>query len=428
MTTKEHYINQLKYKLEGLIGRSISSNADVVELDVCINTILEEEVSYSTLRRFFGFIPQTTPSNRTLNLLSSAIGYKNFSDFCLSEEKDQEWEIVAFFVKLGIQGRLSPENRAVLYQLKEQGHFYPHFTSFLQGLLMQRNMLLFESLVNDAGLYPAYYFYRLRIADVLGMTMRVLPQNQLDEIFELVQKSPNMQELSLYLFVDYSHFNGYYGKWIQNIDLTNVPNRDDQLFIVLIRNLIAFYNQQPMVDLPDIPISNEVKLHPILKGRYFGQRLLMEGGKTSLLKTIFQIAKKSAHKQAFFFELFPMLIILKQFEVIEKIEKLYYEELLTRVNWSFEHKKAFTFIAFSLCAINRGDLKAAEIMLSLIQKNSIENAYLEYVRLLRCIPAYHLSILQENTKEAEIQLHQYEYLSKQLHFSFFTEGFIKTYF
>lgn len=428
MEEQQYYIKQLRLRLQTLLGRKIAKNADIVELESLINNRLspKHQISYSTLRRFFGFIPSTTPRPKTLLVLSKALGYANFSEFCSKHQTQQVWNLLELFEQLDASSELSDTLLEPLLQHSKHPYYLSHFSYFLQQQLKNANFHLLDQLFKASALFPKTYADKLRLADVLGIAARKInPKKDITDLTKLIYNSKIAEELFLYLFVDYGSFNQYYGKLIHTIDLKKIKKQDDKLFIQLIRNNIAFLQNKAMNSLPQVASQD---MHPILKGRYHAQQILMSNQKRKLIDQIFSEARISNAKQDYFFEILSLFIITKDLESIAKVEKLYYKVILTPRNWAFESKKAFSFIAFSLLSIQRKEFESAKNILSLINIAEISNSYRAYIQLLYYIPYYHLSMLIEDQKNALAAQKKYKNLATDLGLFFFTNSFLKDYF
>ena len=91
MKSKDQYIDLLRLKCEEIISRPIKSNNDVAQLEIVLNRNISNPISFSSLRRFFGLVPQTKPIDKTLNKISEGLGYLNFTEFCKSTIRNNSW-------------------------------------------------------------------------------------------------------------------------------------------------------------------------------------------------------------------------------------------------------------------------------------------------------------------------------------------------
>ena len=64
-------IHTLKKEIERKIDREIKNRGDCEFLSLMILEVLDETISYNTLKRFFGLTKFTKPNIKTLNILDS---------------------------------------------------------------------------------------------------------------------------------------------------------------------------------------------------------------------------------------------------------------------------------------------------------------------------------------------------------------------
>lgn len=99
MKSEAYYINELKIRCKGFLGRDVQTNTDVkIILDI-INKNVKDEISFSTLRRFFGFLKNTKPARKTLNVISQSLGFDNFAHFCTKYNTVNNWSYINSLVR-----------------------------------------------------------------------------------------------------------------------------------------------------------------------------------------------------------------------------------------------------------------------------------------------------------------------------------------
>ena len=84
-------IQQLKNLTEKTIGFKIKNRGDCHKLSELIAVSIDEEISYNTLRRFFGLDKETKPNSKTLNILARFNGFESFADFSQLFPKQFNW-------------------------------------------------------------------------------------------------------------------------------------------------------------------------------------------------------------------------------------------------------------------------------------------------------------------------------------------------
>ena len=91
---QEQALAKLRELIEGVIERKMKTPKDFEYLSECIFEKFHEKISPTTLKRLWGYLPEsTTPRKSTLDILSMFVGYDNWKDFCKKnpiEEKRKE--------------------------------------------------------------------------------------------------------------------------------------------------------------------------------------------------------------------------------------------------------------------------------------------------------------------------------------------------
>ena len=92
---QEQALAKLRELIEGVIERKMKTPKDFEYLSECIFEKFHEKISPTTLKRLWGYLPEsTTPRKYTLDILSMFVGYDNWKDFCkknpIEEEKRKE--------------------------------------------------------------------------------------------------------------------------------------------------------------------------------------------------------------------------------------------------------------------------------------------------------------------------------------------------
>ena len=83
MEIKVNDIALLRQKIEEKVGRQMYTPKDFELLSTCILNELHENVSPSTLKRMWGYVPTSSmPRESTLDILAQFLGYGNWQAYC----------------------------------------------------------------------------------------------------------------------------------------------------------------------------------------------------------------------------------------------------------------------------------------------------------------------------------------------------------
>jgi len=70
---------------------------------------------------FFGFLKTTKPSRKTLNVISYALGFSNFTQFCNVYNDINSWSYVNYIVKIWGSKSLPSKDRVKLVEFNNEG-------------------------------------------------------------------------------------------------------------------------------------------------------------------------------------------------------------------------------------------------------------------------------------------------------------------
>ena len=92
MSQTEKYYDNLKEAVEKIAGRKLYSHSDFTELSESIYQKTQTILSPTTLKRFWGYLKNEspTPQKRSLNVLAVFAGHNNWEDFCNSIDPQNE--------------------------------------------------------------------------------------------------------------------------------------------------------------------------------------------------------------------------------------------------------------------------------------------------------------------------------------------------
>ena len=86
MEMQKELLERLRQELEAAVHKKIQTPKDFEYLSECIFQKLHEKISPTTLKRLWGYIPETsTPRVSTLNLLAEFLDYQDWDAFCSQE-------------------------------------------------------------------------------------------------------------------------------------------------------------------------------------------------------------------------------------------------------------------------------------------------------------------------------------------------------
>lgn len=366
---------QKKSKIEVLKVR------DLKYLQEDIHTVTNKNISYNTLRRFFGFLNPTNPSVETLNTFARYLGFNNYSKYLNNGENHAEWYFQIKMLRLQLNENELEKNEVIQFNaslLNENNIIaVANYVCFLieknkiDSLIVFFTVFDYKKLTDNAltkfALLTTFSFYKLETKVALTIYNLLIP-------YESFRNSGPL------CFVDYSHLNGYYIEVIKMINEFNA-NESDFIFTSLMEFYQKFYSNEDYSQiLIDLPKKLE-QLYPVLLGRYYGYKILSIDKIDKLLENSIKYELKSTQHHLFLLEIVPALVLKEEYEFLNLIIEKYYEELFEVDRWSSKSIAANYLIGVASVNIHKGNLKAAKNNLDLVELDKIELAYTDYITL-----------------------------------------------
>ena len=366
---------QKKSKIEILKVR------DLKYLQEDIHFVTTKNISFNTLRRFFGFLNSTNPSVETLNIFAQYLGYNNYSNYLNNQENHNEWYFQIKMLQLQLNQNDLEKNDVLRFNeaLQNENNIIAvaNHVCFLieknriESLIVFFSFFDYKKITDNAitkfALLTTFSFYKLEAKVALGIYKELIP-------FESFRNTGPL------CFIDYSHLNGYYIEVIKMINQCNA-NESDFLFTSLMAFYQKYYSNEDYSDiLIYLPKKPEL-LYPVLFGRYYGYKILISKKIDKLLeKSIIEELKSTQH-HLFLIEIVPALVLKEEYDFLNSIIENYYEELFEVDRWSSKSTVSNYLIGLASVNIFKGNLKAAKNNLDLIELDKIELAYKDYITL-----------------------------------------------
>jgi hypothetical protein len=421
---------QLKSKIEIKIKRSIRTRGDCQYLSNLISADLNIEISYNTLRRFFGVESNTKikASNSTLNILSKFIGHKTFEDFQNNLEWSWEWES-----QLKSNILIDDLNeKKIITNLKLLYHENKNFTVIFVSIIRELFLLNEIALVNKIFKISTFNFEKLTYSEILyigtgiGSIFRKIKLEE--KTWVLLLKNKKIVDHIFLAFVDYSAINGYYGDLFAIYQKNDVKLRNDQnLFFTAFDKLKQLLNKKNVESMNYFQIKKD-KLHPILIGRLASIEIITKQNKRESYDQVFLDLEnriKSSKKDLFDFtyELVTISLVTKNFQLMEWISS--FEAFDLREQYQLSHQQ-YLLIMIACLKIKKGeDLAVIKIINGKIDSHKFRLSYSPFYQLFHLICLYNSS----KNKLRKEKLHkEYNKLKTSLNIPLFDDPFLISYF
>jgi hypothetical protein len=424
--------HQLRIEIQKQFGSTIKKQSDLKLLLQSIENITQKNISFNTIRRFFGFLKYTNPNLNTLNILSQYLGFSNYSSYQKKKISEDEWFNWNQIIKIELSEIICEEDIIWLQTQLRTYEYHLKIASIFKTLIYRKKYDSLNAFI-DPRIFDFEESDRLKIASNICLLFRSLDSNTFSEV--AIKLSPNItfRENILHWFLDYSYLNGYYGSLIEEVKKYAIPESHELLYYDLILNLNNFLSCKKKIKLISIDRIKS-NFFIVLKGRCYGYNLLyfkMKNDISSYETTwnhILNEINNTSEIHLFTIEIFPVLLLTKDIEKSNYLINNFYEDLLTIENWSGYPFQAMILLAQSIQFIHEKKIKEANISFQIISLSKFSQSYKDYILLFYYIVEYKLGKLNNISKVQlkEIEL-KYQDIVLKTGFKRFTLKFLREY-
>ena len=411
MEEKLRNITELK------IGFKIKTLKDSKRLSQIIAKENDIDLSYNTLRRFFGIVKNVQASNFTLDTLSKFNGYDNYSDFLINFRLRNKWK-----QEFEISKIIHDEDELILEYIKnnlgQTKSFNLKLIQIIRELLLTENFKLVNSIFELKKMNANNFNYDDVV--LIGMTVGHLIHH-LDienKAFNQLILNENFQDLVITIYVDYENLNTYYAKIIERI-YHNSSRKNMLVFCEGVLNLNLFFNKKNKNLF--YTLKDEDEFHPILKSRIFAQYLLIgDSDISSKLKNYYQKNLLNGFIPIeYLFEINFTSILTRNFDVMKWIIEKINPETDYTFFYKYEHYNNYLFMKLIYYTKNKEYEKIAAI-----DKNLTIERFKSYEKVALL---YH-NICKFKWDNDDKHLTAYMKLAKKINSTFFTKKYFLEYF
>ena len=409
-------IELLKEMTQSNLGYKIRSRGDCEKLSELILIKTAKEISYNTLRRFFGISKGTTPQLKTLNTLAQFNGFPSFAEFTIHYPNRFSWSLREKAYKL-----INQENKTELVNflnnLEEiQKDVLDLIVSIIRELIINKEIRILKELFNLELFNPnkTNYSELLHLGNSVGLLFR---KQQIDYLE--FKNCMYFTSTMFTLFVDYSSLNKNYGKFSQYIYKTT-NEKELKLFSGLVLQLKNLLNNKTTINNFQHMISKQT--HPILLSRYMSIYILnLE--KQQMIEALDSYKKEycKANNLEHIYELMFTSILTKNFELMKWLTINFKVNQTSSNNYSEWHNSLFKLVNLFLDFYNKKKSSAKKQM-TLLENFTIRYSYESFIEIFICTINYHLKIEQEK------QLKRYLKIRDELKYPYFSNNYLINYF
>tara|TARA_B100000767_G_scaffold154216_1_gene145034 strand:+ start:52 stop:1293 length:1242 start_codon:yes stop_codon:yes gene_type:complete len=400
------------------IGFKIKSLKDSKRLSQIIAKENDIDISYNTIRRFFGIVKNVQASNFTLDTLSKFNGFDNYSDFIVNFKLKNKWSEEFEISKIIHKSKDDQLLKYIEDNLSHTRSFNLKLIQIIRELLLIGNFNLIRRIFELKKMNANNFNYDDKV--LMGMSIGYLVSvvNVKNKMFNKLILNENFQDLIITIFVDYGSLRTYYSDIIKIIHKKG-SRKDVRVFCEGILNLNMYLNKEKSESFYILKEEND--FHPILKSRIFSQYLLMEDSKIIMkLKDYYQKnLVNGLIPIECLFEINFTTILTRNFEVMEWIIKKIKPDTDYTFFYKYEHYNNFLFMKLIYYTkINDHEKIAA------IDKNLIIKRFQSYEEMALL---YH-NICKYKWDKNKKHLEEYLTIAKQVNPKFFTKKYFLNYF
>ena len=412
-------IKALKKEIAKKIKREIKGRGDCIFLSNAIFEILDIDISYNTIRRFYNLLPSTNPSIKTLNTLAQFIGYRNYIDFTQNFKYKEKINLTEIIYKSVAENNNEEIVNFVNKSKKSSEDFISLVIILIRELWHNGNYRLINRIFNLKALNFDSFSYDevLKLGNSIGLLIR-----KKNKLHPLLLNNINFLDCVFLIFVDYSSLNKYYGDALEIIKKNNI-RYDITLFTTSVLEFRNFINN---VELENLNINRLYKkqLHSILIGRLLSLKLLsLDSNKTlGILNAHHKSLTLKDNLINHYYELFTTSILLKNLEIMNFL----ISRITQKVEFYYQktHLNSFYLMCLFYYKLT-GDIENETKILKSFKLSDSRHSYEEFINLIYLIYLYDST----TTKTTKMNIRtRYKSLNKKLNYPYFSEDLLLNYF
>ena len=393
---------QLRTDIEIKIGFKIVSSSDI---KIFVNILRENQIvdlSYNTLRRFWGLLPETKARQNTLNKLSLFLGYQSYLSYIREKNKFELWHTEVKLQRLKYQEDLTASDLNFINKIiKYQGSIH-YFIALFEHAVQYEKWNYIQTLFNSK------YFnltgknkiealeFNVKIASLISIKLKSIPLNDFKKLMPNLIEITKFKENVLYIYVDLTNMNGRYGYLIDLIDKKKKEHQE-KVFIQLLKGLVQFLNhgQTNKIRIDESTLMN---LPVTLRGRYLGFQILYasqisdQNLEQYYWSLFFDLIAEENDIRNFLHEFIHHLLLAKRFKKLNFIMSKYYEDILD-IFHVHNYLDVFIYdLIDAMFSLRSSDIKRAKIVFkNLYMDKILYDSYCDYYLIFYNITGYHLS-------------------------------------
>lgn len=388
---------QLLIDIQKKSAITVENVRDVKHLKDEIESETKYKIGYNTLRRLFGFLPQTLPSKSTLTILSKYLGFASYSNYINNKLNYDEWYFQQKLIRIQLENKLDD----VIIKFIENGLTNKNnivaVANFIVNYINKNDINKLKHIFKELKFPSLSDSEYLKFSTIISFNLINKDEQYALNIYKELIDYKNFRTLVPLFFIDYSNLSGLYLKVLKLIK--NITSQKSELLFV---ELMHFYKKYYFIESTkkdkEIKQPSDFELyHHVLKGRYLGYLILNAEEIDRNLKNIILDSFKKNKISLLSQEVITSLIIKEEYELLSIIFKKHYEDIFESSSWSYKTTNSINLIG--LANVNWYNKKniAAKNNLELVELEKVEIGYYDYISMF-----YYLTKIKISFSENDI--------------------------
>ena len=328
----------------------------------------------------FGFLNKTKPSLSTLNTLSNYLEFTSFTNYLKDNLNFDEWYFQQQLLLIQQTNDLNEEgiqtiNIGILYNKNIIFVAY-----FISNLIQKNNLNTLNKLFEKIELSKPEFSELLKFATIITHSFYSLNEKRALTIYSDLIKHESFRNTVPLLYIDYSHLRGIYFKVLTLIKKES-PIESDLFFVELMEFYRQFYTGGICKNQEIKRPENFSTFNEVLKGRFYGYKIMLSSVIDSSLKEELFKECKTAKINMFLEEVIPALLMKEEYKILTKLSDKFYEQIFESDNWSDYTMSSIYLIALANINWYGNNISTSKGNLELVVLEKVELSYYDYVSL-----------------------------------------------
>jgi hypothetical protein len=392
---------------------TVQNVKDVKNLRDEIESGVNSNIGYNTMRRLFGFLPKTVPSFATLTLLSNYLGFTSYANYLNNKLNFDEWYFQQKLINFQLNKQIDTEVVATIEVGLTNKNNIVAVANLIAHYTREKNCIALEYLFNTIKFPKLTDGESLKFATIVTYNLLTIEKSSALEIYKRLLPIDNFRNLIPLYYIDYSNLTSIYGEVLGLIK--QVSNQSsDLLFVELMLYYKSYFQNEILSNSKIISIpKNFNSVHDVLKGRYLAYLILKSIKVDEALEKHVLTELSKNQVSLISQEVIAALIVKEEYNLLNVIFDNYYEDIFENVSWTY--KTTNTIILIGLANVNWHQQKynSAKKNLDLVELDKVELGYYDYFSLFFYLTKLKISF-SENDRilNSEIQKQIKRYISK----------------